>query len=83
MSIFCVLDHISMYGNVVTVYGSAPVSESSCWFGKPRYEVRLSETVRPIDEYNSLMWGKTDIQRKIYLCTNGILIVLVWDERSS
>lgn len=49
-------DHISMYGNVVTVYGSAPVSESSCWFGKPRYEVRLSETVRPIDEYNSLMW---------------------------
>lgn len=58
------LDHISMYGDVVTVYGSAPLSESSCWFGEQHYEVRLSETVRPIDDHNSLMWGMSDLQQK-------------------
>lgn len=49
-------DNISMHGDVVTIYGSAPLSESSYWLGEQNYEVRLSETVRPIDEYDSLMW---------------------------
>lgn len=61
------LDHISMHGDVVTIYGSASLSESSYWLGEQHYEVRLSETVRPIDEHNSLMWGKTDLQRKSIL----------------
>uniref|UniRef100_K1QV64 Uncharacterized protein n=1 Tax=Magallana gigas TaxID=29159 RepID=K1QV64_MAGGI len=49
-------DRISMYGDVVTIYGSAPQSESSYWLGEQHYEVRLSATVRPIDGHNSLMW---------------------------
>lgn len=49
-------DHISIYGDVVTIYGSAPQSESSYWLGEQHYEVRLSATVRPIDGHNSLMW---------------------------
>lgn len=56
-----------MYGYVVTIYGSAPQSE--------HYEVRLSETVRPIDEHNSLMWGKSDLKSKKH--TIDILILLL------
>lgn len=83
MLILCVLDRISMYGDVVTIYGSAPQSESSYWLGEQHYEVRLSATVRPIDGHNSLMWGKSDLQRKsilliyLYFCfgINGFVNV--------
>lgn len=80
MLILCVLDHISMYGDVVTIYGSAPQSESSYWLGEQHYEIRLSATVRPIDRHNSLMWGKSDLQRKKY--TIDILIFLLWNKWS-